>query len=280
MPDLTARVIGNNLTGNVTWSIAFTYSGPVAKTFSAAYPQPQPSNFALPASQPWSISGTMGSDIVGGSATIYWTYQPLPTQMFTFNVNGKNASQAAVKAYAITKTSFWALPKLIAQESSYRQFNSTSAEPADPFASFDGGYGLMQITNPPPTVSQVWSWKANVDEGVSRMNTALTTASNSDHWGWSAQRYRDYVTEHPELDPGEPVLAPPAPRYCTFSLNPDGINTHSWADAIGLKQYNSGGGTDDYVRWNDSLHKWDYNRTVGTHPDYVVDVCSHADTWQ
>lgn len=30
-----------------------------------------------------------------------------------------------------------------------------------PNESFDGGFGIFQITNPKPTAQQIWSWKAN-----------------------------------------------------------------------------------------------------------------------
>lgn len=43
----------------------------------------------------------------------------------------------------------------------------------------DGGAGLFQITPPkkkPPTIAQVWNWKANVDEGGNIFNDKLTEA--------------------------------------------------------------------------------------------------------
>jgi hypothetical protein len=36
----------------------------------------------------------------------------------------------------------------------------------EPVASFDGGYGLMQLTNPAPDYEQAWSWKRNLEAGV------------------------------------------------------------------------------------------------------------------
>jgi hypothetical protein len=38
-----------------------------------------------------------------------------------------------------------------------------------PVCASDLGYGLMQITDPPPTVPQIWDWRENVDVGKNRL---------------------------------------------------------------------------------------------------------------
>lgn len=46
---------------------------------------------------------------------------------------------------------------------------------APPFST-DGGFGLMQLTDPPPTFSQIWHWRRNTDAAIDRIDGMLTEA--------------------------------------------------------------------------------------------------------
>lgn len=54
-----------------------------------------------------------------------------------------------------------------AQESMFKHFISLDREPV---VAGDKGYGLAQLTTPPPSYSQVWSWKENLDGGIKLMD--------------------------------------------------------------------------------------------------------------
>lgn len=47
----------------------------------------------------------------------------------------------------------------------------------EPKVSFDGGYGMSQLTTPAPTYAQCWSWKRNVDGGLALLATKRLAAT-------------------------------------------------------------------------------------------------------
>ncbi len=82
-----------------------------------------------------------------------------------------NPTESEIQAYINDPT----LQRIARQESAMRQFNGEQ-----PLWSADnlGGVGLFQITNPAPTDAQVWNWKANVDAGRAKFNSARASATN------------------------------------------------------------------------------------------------------
>lgn len=42
----------------------------------------------------------------------------------------------------------------------------------------DGGFGVMQLTDPKPTYRQIWHWKENIDKGVGFVNEKIGMAKN------------------------------------------------------------------------------------------------------
>lgn len=61
-----------------------------------------------------------------------------------------------------------ALMKIFEQESATRAFVEADGEP---LVSFDGGYGLSQLTNPAPSYEQIWNWKCHVERAVAHYQT-------------------------------------------------------------------------------------------------------------
>ncbi len=72
---------------------------------------------------------------------------------------GSNPSDAQVLAYLQDKDDGDVMGKLIHHESKFKQFRDNG----DPVRSFDNGYGLCQVTNPPPKFEQLFNWQRNVD---------------------------------------------------------------------------------------------------------------------
>lgn len=54
------------------------------------------------------------------------------------------------------------LDKIITHESKFKNFTVIK----EPIKTFDHGYGLCQLTTPPPTYGQVWNWRLNIEAGI------------------------------------------------------------------------------------------------------------------
>ena len=84
------------------------------------------------------------------------------TATMSVKIKGDNPSAAEVNAYLATKVDGAGFDKIVQKESKYTHFNHSN----EPIKSFDGGYGLCQLTTPKPTFEQVWNWKLNIDGGL------------------------------------------------------------------------------------------------------------------
>ncbi len=164
MPALSFSLRPNTSTplfGNVKWSLSIGWTRPDGKTDL----QVNESLTQVAISAPWTPQfADDHSDLQGGTATIGWTYSVFSQFTSSFCIDGQNQDVTPVKSYVAGINSYWDIPKLIAQESSYLQFRNrtpitTSAPPY--------GYGLMQLTNPAPNSPQIWNWQSNVQGGLS-----------------------------------------------------------------------------------------------------------------
>lgn len=77
-------------------------------------------------------------------------------------IKAKNPTVEAVKAFLDGMENVAGFELVIEKESGFKNFINTDGEP---MVTFDGGYGLTQMTNPAPTYEQIWNWKENVKGG-------------------------------------------------------------------------------------------------------------------
>jgi hypothetical protein len=101
-------------------------------------------------------------------------------------IRGQNPSSADVDNYLRGNVGNAGFEKIIAQESRYKHFNSSN----EPIKSFDGGYGMCQLTKPVPTFEQVWNWKLNVAAGLVLFGAKRTSAIT-----YLSQSGRSYTTD-------------------------------------------------------------------------------------
>jgi hypothetical protein len=80
----------------------------------------------------------------------------------TVKIKGTNPTAGEVRQYLATKPDNDGFERIIEHESKFRHFAVNN----EPVKSFDSGYGMCQLTTPPPTFEQVWNWKLNVDGGL------------------------------------------------------------------------------------------------------------------
>ena len=80
----------------------------------------------------------------------------------TVKIIGTNPSAAEVNTYLATKPGSDGFDKLLQHESGFKNFKDNG----EAVKSFDNGYGMCQLTSPPPSFEQKWNWKLNVDGGL------------------------------------------------------------------------------------------------------------------
>lgn len=80
----------------------------------------------------------------------------------TVQVVGTNPTAEQLRTYVNAQPNSRGFLTIINHESRGRHFNDRG----EPIRSFDGGYGMCQLTNPAPTFEQCWSWKQNVLGGL------------------------------------------------------------------------------------------------------------------
>jgi hypothetical protein len=86
----------------------------------------------------------------GGKATV------------SVQIAGTNPSPEQILAYLATQPDSAGFDKILQHETQMTHFDSKG----QPRASFDSGFGMCQLTVPPPAFEQCWSWKLNVDAGL------------------------------------------------------------------------------------------------------------------
>lgn len=81
----------------------------------------------------------------------------------TVQISCVNPSKVEILEHLATLPDVDGFEKLIEKESRFQHALQTDGEP---IVAFDGGYGLTQLTNPPPDFEDVWNWKRNVEVGA------------------------------------------------------------------------------------------------------------------
>ncbi len=78
-------------------------------------------------------------------------------------IKGTNPTVSDATAFLATQANSAGFDKILEKEAGFRNFDHATLEP---IKSFDNGYGMCQLTTPPPTFAQVWHWKRNVQAGL------------------------------------------------------------------------------------------------------------------
>ncbi len=201
-----------------------------------------------------------GRLLSGGNVTVYVSAmvngEPTPeVSQSGYVINGQNPTKSQIGAIA---GSPWFLTRMISEESSCRQF---SPDPGPPLKSFDDGYGLMQITNLPPTNDEIWNWRDNISGGKGILSGKRSQANA--FWARQLEQWRDY---NEPLDEDMKVGPPPDKTYGNVTFSYDGGGRPP-VDGIEIKLYN-GAGDGNWLVWKNNDNKsprpyWPYNDSGG-----------------
>jgi hypothetical protein len=147
----------------------------------------------LQADETWDIYKLFGNKFYGGNATVSANLDGLGIS-FVFYVRGHNPTEAAAEgaigtnpwyAKAIARTESERQPRNPPNRS-YLQFNEVGnlgpgwddIQYAPNRSSDTIGWGMYQLTNPAPSINQLWSWTANIIAAQARMAGHRTEAQN------------------------------------------------------------------------------------------------------
>jgi len=254
LPALTARLLPGALPGTAGWDYLVEYlranrgdRAPYAWSDSAA------SSTTLRVNNP--------QRILGGTATVSVDYGG-GERSFVFYIRGYNPTAAQVRANNSIVTGPWFSMAMARHESGsgcgdvILQFNEVGTLGPGwddyrhcPNRTPDYGWGIMQLTNPPPQDVHLWDWHRNLARGIEYLGELLGNAQDS--WNNSVTRFNDYRTW---VDPS--AQPPTSDTYgcVTYAYEP-GAGERSFRDAIWMKRYN-GAPNGDYIQWDDANKAW------------------------
>jgi hypothetical protein len=106
-----------------------------------------------------------------------------------------NPTEEMISDFLSTFEDIPGLDRIIKNESKFKQFINADGEP---IVSFDGGFGLTQMTNPKPSYSEAWNWKDNIRAGVKLYRQKRKEAQTKLSGGRNKQR--PYTEEQLQLE--------------------------------------------------------------------------------
>jgi len=104
----------------------------------------------------------------------------------TVRVTGTNPGAEEVAACLAAQPGSDGFIRILQHETGCRHFNCQG----EPLRSFDIGYGICQLTAPPPSFDQAWNWKLNLDAGLK-----LFAAKRAEAAQYLSSNRRSYTQE-------------------------------------------------------------------------------------
>ena len=276
MPEVTLRAkvgpvdLVTSLLLDYSWELESTYGGSYGGSVSGST-----------SSRSWRPD--WGGQLFGGYITVkVSTVVKHKTLRATrkFAIYGKNPDAGQLQPHMGDP---WFFAKLVRAESSCLQFYPSGGG----LPRTDGqGYSLTQLTNPPPKHEQVWNWKANLEEGQSRLNAF---ESEAESW-WKEQEDQWDAYNRDRRSRGLSEASPPPDRYYgSVTFGYQGGGKRPLSDGVWIKLYN--GARPHWIVWENKdwtdwkgkgksegkdkpepLAYWEYNEGAG----YVERVAKAA----
>ncbi len=129
-------------------------------------------------------------------------------------------------------------------EAAYPTLNALGRGPT---LSTDGGFGVMQLTNPPPLYSQIWHWQKNIDSAIRRLSGHLDAE-------------RTWLATHTDSALSNVDTRGYYNRMGTYAryngLGYPGLDTPQARRRIEPVRLPDGGRIYPFWRWDDSLNRW------------------------
>ncbi len=101
-------------------------------------------------------------DNLGGTLTVHATGPTGLKAVTAVQVLGVQPDANNITAYLCGKPNSAGFDKILNHETHLKHFDSMGY----PKKSFDGGFGIAQLTTPTPDYAHIWNWKLNIDAGL------------------------------------------------------------------------------------------------------------------
>ncbi|GEM_PF-2723768 len=169
----------------------------------------------------WDID--FGNMFRGGKAYLFCKINSNVLDTIVFHIRGENPSEADVHNYVNTLANAdgWYVPKIIRQESSFRQFNTGVSSATNTFAGMpiwaaSYGWGMKQLDNLGSEYGyrtvlngtvvreggalpdELWNWQTNVRKGIEFFNGAKLNVANT-RWNNALNQIATWEAINPEL---------------------------------------------------------------------------------
>jgi hypothetical protein len=253
------------LIGKIEWSLNIEFKRPNRNDDDTLSKK-------LDANKEWDIVKEFGKDFYGGKATLSATYKGTKYEQI-FHIRGNDPTVQVAEKYISDNCKWWYAVPISRQEhgADGLQFNQAGTLGTDylkniqktPNRSSDGeGWGIMQLTDPVPSRTQVWNWKENINEAIVRMNEHRKKAEE-----WIKRQEK----QQKEEEPGKPLE--------NYIFEFGGIKYQKGTektptDACAIQRYN--GAEQWVIYWKnktaDSEGEWKINEKFR---DYVDAVSKH-----
>ncbi len=166
----------------------------------------------------WDID--FGTTFRGGTGYLIFKKDANAIDTLIFYIRGTNPSEQEVHNYTNTllNSDGWYVPKMIRQESNFRQFNTGTASSTNNSAGMPNwgppyGWGMKQLDNigSPygyltsfnnrfgPYPDELWSWQANVRKGIEFFNGDKLRVANS-RWNNALDRLEAWEAANPDFE--------------------------------------------------------------------------------
>jgi hypothetical protein len=227
---------------------------------------------SLSGNQMWNIGEELEDMFIGGKGILTYKideFQAQPMEELqvrrTFKLWGRNATQATVRTVATELRH-----QLVAwKEGRFQQFRYKPQHVIQNFAegpfpvlhTFDNGFGIMQLTSGNIPKEQLWNWRQNVLEGISRLQGFTNNAQTYNNQVQQGLAWDNQTGGNP---PNEGVAYPNAPEF-----NDDQLDRETWA------RYNTGY---RYYDYDPNANAWvtrQFNNPAGI--NYANDLANRRD---
>ena len=195
MPQLTARMQPESLSGSVQWRLLVEYN---RNRTDKDYYLSETTWRTLDVSNPWDVFSDMRGEYRGGKAKFVSIYRGRQIEK-VFHIRGVNPSKSTVDTELGANP--WYLRPIARLESDYAQFNTVGtlgSTPGDYLACPNygppNGWGIMML-DPPPSAQELWNWKANIAEGKARLADPCRTEADA----WIASQEAQQKAEEPTM---------------------------------------------------------------------------------
>jgi len=221
MPDIRAGIVCSGedlkLRLKIEYNIDKTYNGQQLHVREDVSWYPNTDWHDVNSGDIWDVD--FGTTFRGGTGYLIFKQKQNIVDTLVFYIRGPNPTEQEVHNYVNTlqDADGWYVPKMIRQESSFRQFNNGTPSATNNSAGMPNwgppyGWGMKQLDNIGstygyltafnnrygPSPDELWNWQANVRKGIEFFNGAKLSVANT-RWNNALNQLAAWEEEFPEL---------------------------------------------------------------------------------